>query len=347
MPTYKVDYKGIPVIGESKLGLELRDGKNFMDGFEQIKSTTSAFDETWQPVWGEVKEIRNHYNEYLAELKQSSTDRYMNIRFRVYDDGLGFRYEFPQQKNLAYFVIKEEHSQFAMTGDHTAWWIPGDYDTQEYDYTESKLSEIRSLLSEAVTSNASQTVFSPTGVQTSLQLKTAEGLYINLHEAALVNYACMHLNLDDKNLIFESWLTPDAEGYKGRLQAPCHSPWRTVMVSDDARDILASHLILNLNEPCKLEDTSWIKPVKYMGVWWEMITGKGSWSYTNALPSVHLDNCDYSQLPPNGTHSANNENVKRYIDFAAEHGFDQLLIEGWNIGWEDWFGNQKDYVLIL
>lgn len=344
VPTYKVDYKGIPVIGESKLGLELRDGKNFMDGFEQIKSTTSAFDETWQPVWGEVKEIRNHYNEYLAELKQSSTDRYMNIRFRVYDDGLGFRYEFPQQKNLAYFVIKEEHSQFAMTGDHTAWWIPGDYDTQEYDYTESKLSEIRSLLPEAVTSNASQTVFSPTGVQTSLQLKTAEGLYINLHEAALVNYACMHLNLDDKNLIFESWLTPDAEGYKGRLQAPCHSPWRTVMVSDDARDILASHLILNLNEPCKLEDTSWIKPVKYMGVWWEMITGKGSWSYTNALPSVHLDNCDYSQLPPNGTHSANNENVKHYIDFAAEHGFDQLLIEGWNIGWEDWFGNQKDYV---
>lgn len=231
-----------------------------------------------------------------------------------------------------------------MTGDHTAWWIPGDYDTQEYDYTESKLSEIRSLLSNAVTSNASQTVFSPTGVQTSLQMKTDEGLYINLHEAALVDYSCMHLNLDDKNLVFESWLTPDAEGFKGRLQAPCHSPWRTVMVSDDARDILSSHLILNLNEPCKLEDTSWIKPVKYMGVWWEMITGKGSWSYTNSLPSVHLDDCDYSQLSPNGTHSANNENVKHYIDFAAKHGFDQLLVEGWNIGWEDWFGNQKDYV---
>lgn len=344
IPTYKVDYKGKPVIKESRLGLELRDGKNLMDGFEQLNATTSTFDETWQPVWGEVKEIRNHYNELLAELKQPSTDRYMNIRFRVYDDGVGFRYEFPQQKNLVYFVIKEEHSQFAMTGDHTAWWIPGDYDTQEYDYTESKLSEIRSLLPNAVTSNASQTVFSQTGVQTSLQMKTAEGLYINLHEAALVNYSCMHLNLDDKNLIFESWLTPDAEGFKGRLQAPCHSPWRTVMVSDDACDILSSHLILNLNEPCKLEDTSWIKPVKYMGVWWEMITGKGSWSYTNSLPSVHLDDCDYSQLSPNGTHSANNENVKHYIDFAAKHGFDQLLVEGWNIGWEDWFGNQKDYV---
>lgn len=344
IPTYKVDYKGKPVIKESRLGLELRDGKNLMDGFEQLNATTSTFDETWQPVWGEVKEIRNHYNELLAELKQPSTDRYMNIRFRVYDDGVGFRYEFPQQKNLVYFVIKEEHSQFAMTGDHTAWWIPGDYDTQEYDYTESKLSEIRSLLPNAVTSNASQTVFSPTGVQTSLQMKTDEGLYINLHEAALVDYSCMHLNLDDKNLVFESWLTPDAEGFKGRLQAPCHSPWRTVMVSDDARDILSSHLILNLNEPCKLEDTSWIKPVKYMGVWWEMITGKGSWSYTNSLPSVHLDDCDYSQLSPNGTHSANNENVKHYIDFAAKHGFDQLLVEGWNVGWEDWFGNQKDYV---
>lgn len=344
IPTYKVDYKGKPVIKESRLGLELRDGKNLMDGFEQLNATTSVFDETWQPVWGEVKEIRNYYNEYLAELKQTSTDRYMNIRFRVYDDGVGFRYEFPQQKNLVYFVIKEEHSQFAMTGDHTAWWIPGDYDTQEYDYTESKLSEIRSLLSNAVTSNASQTVFSPTGVQTSLQMKTDEGLYINLHEAALVDYSCMHLNLDDKNLVFESWLTPDADGFKGRLQTPCHSPWRTVMVSDDARDILSSHLILNLNEPCKIEDTSWIKPVKYMGVWWEMITGKGSWSYTNSLPSVHLDDCDYSQLSPNGTHSANNENVKHYIDFAAKHGFDQLLVEGWNIGWEDWFGNQKDYV---
>ena len=344
VPTYRVDYKGKPVIKESKLGLELRDGGNLMDGFEQIKSSTSTFDETWTPVWGEVKEIRNHYNEYVSELKQPSTDRYMNIRFRVYDDGVGFRYEFPQQQNLVYFTLKEEHTQFAMAGDHTAWWIPGDYDTQEYDYTQSKLSEIRNLLWGAVTPNSSQTVFSDTGVQTALQMKTDDGLYINIHEAALVDYSCMHLNLDDKNLIFESWLTPDAEGFKGRLQAPCHSPWRTVMVSDDARNILASHLILNLNEPCKIEDTSWIKPVKYMGVWWEMITGKGSWSYTNELPSVKLDNCDYSKLTPNGTHSANNENVKKYIDFAAKHGFDQVLVEGWNIGWEDWFGNQKDYV---
>ena len=268
----------------------------------------------------------------------------MNIRFRVYDDGVGFRYEFPQQKNLVYFVIKEEHSQFAMTGDHTAWWIPGDYDTQEYDYTESKLSEIRSLLSNAVTSNASQTVFSPTGVQTSLQMKTDEGLYINLHEAALVDYSCMHLNLDDKNLVFESWLTPDADGFKGRLQTPCHSPWRTVMVSDDACDILSSHLILNLNEPCKIEDTSWIKPVKYMGVWWEMIAGGKPWSYTNDIPSVKLGETDYRKVKSNGNHPANTRNVKKYIDFAAKHGFDQLLVEGWNVGWEDWFGNQKDYV---
>lgn len=344
IPTYKVNYKEIPVIKESKLGVELREGNNLMDGFEQINISTSSFDETWQPVWGEVKEIRNHYNEMVAELKQPATNRYMNIRFRIYDDGVGFRYEFPQQKNLVYFTIKEEHTQFALTGDHTAWWIPGDYDTQEYDYTQSKLSEIRGLLRNAVTSNASQTVFSETGVQTSLQMKTAEGLYINLHEAALTDYSCMHLNLDDKNMIFESWLTPDAEGYKGRLQTPCHSPWRTIIVSDNACDILASHLILNLNEPCKLEDTSWIKPVKYVGVWWEMITGKGTWSYTNALPSVKLENCDYSKLPKNGTHSANNDNVKRYIDFAAEHGFDQVLVEGWNIGWEDWFGNQKNYV---
>ncbi|MFP5131139.1 glycoside hydrolase family 97 protein [Phocaeicola coprocola] len=344
IPTYKVDYKGKPVIKESRLGLELRDGKNLMDGFEQLNATTSTFDETWQPVWGEVKEIRNHYNELFAELKQPSTNRYMNIRFRVYDDGVGFRYEFPQQKNLVYFVIKEEHSQFAMTGDHTAWWIPGDYDTQEYDYTESKLSEIRSLLSNAVTSNASQTVFSPTGVQTSLQMKTDEGLYINLHEAALVDYSCMHLNLDDKNLVFESWLTPDADGFKGRLQTPCHSPWRTVMVSDDACDILSSHLILNLNEPCKIEDTSWIKPVKYMGVWWEMIAGGKPWSYTNDIPSVKLGETDYRKVKSNGNHPANTRNVKKYIDFAAKHGFDQLLVEGWNVGWEDWFGNQKDYV---
>ena len=343
-PVYSMKYNDKEIIKPSKLGYELKGNSNLREGFKLIKTSTSSFDETWEPVWGEVKEIRNNYNELLAELEQTSTGRKMNIRFRVYDDGMGLRYEFPQQKNLVYFTVKEEHTQFAMTGDHIAWWIPGDYDTQEYDYTESRLSEISKYHKSAVSSNASQTLFSPTGVQTALQMKTDDGIYINIHEAALVDYSCMHLNLDEKNLVFESWLTPDAEGYKGRLQTPCHSPWRTVLVSDDARKILASHLILNLNEPCKIEDTSWIKPVKYMGVWWEMITGKGSWSYTNELPSVKLDACDYSSLKPNGTHSANNDNVKRYIDFASEHGFDQLLIEGWNIGWEDWFGNQKDYV---
>ena len=344
VPTYNVAYKDRPVVTPSTLGLELNGQSNLVDGFEVVKTSTSTFDETWQPVWGEVKDIRNHYNELLVELRQPATDRYMNIRFRVYDEGMGLRYEFPTQKNLIYFVIKEEHTQFAMTGDHTAWWIPGDYDTQEYDYTESRLSEIRGLLEKAYTSNLSQTMFSNTGVQTSLQMKTDDGLYINLHEAALVDYSCMHLNLDDKNMVFESWLTPDAQGNKGYLQAPCHTPWRTVMVSDDARDILASKLILNLNEPCKLEDTSWIKPVKYVGVWWEMITGKSAWSYTNDLPSVKLDEIDYTKVKPHGNHGANNENVRRYIDFAAQHGFDQVLVEGWNIGWEDWFGNSKDYV---
>ena len=344
VPTYSVDYKEKAVINPSTLGLELKDSPNLTDGFEIIRTEQTSFDETWQPVWGEVKDIRNCYNEMLVELKQPSTDRYMNLRFRVYDDGVGFRYEFPQQKNLVYFVVREEHSQFAVTGDHTAWWIPGDYDTQEYDYTESKLSEIRGLMQGAITDNASQTQFSPTGVQTSLQMKTADGIYINLHEAALVDYSCMHLNLDDRNFVFESWLTPDAVGNKAYMQSPCHTPWRTIMVSDDARDILASKLILNLNEPCKYADTSWIKPVKYVGVWWEMIGCGKQWSYTNDLPSVKLDQLDYSKTRPHGQHPANNENVKKYIDFAARHGFDQVLVEGWNVGWEDWFGHSKDYV---
>jgi hypothetical protein len=262
----------------------------------------------------------------------------------MFNDGLGFRYEFPTQKNLVYFVIKEERTQFAMTGDHTAFWIPGDYDTQEYDYTTSKLSEIRGLTEKAKTDNLSQTSFSPTGVQTSLMLKTAAGLYINLHEAALINYSCMHLNLDDKKMVFESWLTPDEKGDKGYIQAPAHSPWRTVIVSDDAREILASKMTLNLNDPCKIEDTSWIKPIKYVGVWWEMISGKSSWSYTDEFPSVQLGVTDFSKAKPNGTHGANNENVKKYIDFAAANGFGGVLVEGWNEGWEDWFGHYKDYV---
>ena len=343
-PVYELFYKGKAVIKPSKLGLELKNDPGLMNGFTLADTQTSTFDETWEPVWGEVKQIRNHYNEMAVTLDQKAQDRNIIIRFRLFDDGLGFRYEFPLQKNLNYFVIKEERTQFAMTGDHKAFWIPGDYDTQEYDFTESKLSEIRGLMKSAITGNASQTQFSPTGVQTSLQMKTADGLYINLHEAALVDYSCMHLNLDDKNLIFESWLTPDAVGDKGYMQAPCKSPWRTVIVSDDARDILASKLTLNLNEPCAYEDVSWIKPVKYVGVWWEMIAGKSTWAYTDDLPSVKLGETDYSKTKPNGRHGANNENVKRYIDFAAAHGFYQVLVEGWNEGWEDWFGHSKDYV---
>lgn len=364
IPTYSLTYKGKDVIKPSKLGLELKGettavqfgaemdiktkvespSVSLYDNFTITDSQTSAFDETWQPVWGETKNIRNHYNELAVTLNQATTNRKVLIRFRLFDDGLGFRYEFPEQNNLVYFVIKEEKTQFAMAGDHKALWIPGDYDTQEYDYTTSKLSEIRGLMQKAITPNSSQTPFSPTGVQTALMMKSDDGLYINLHEAALINYACMHLNLDDKNMVFESWLTPDAKGDKGYMQAPCNAPWRTVIVSDDARDILASNITLNLNEPNKIEDTSWIKPVKYIGVWWEMITGKSSWAYTDDLPSVQLGVTDYSKVKPNGKHGANTTHVKEYIDFAAKHGFDAVLVEGWNEGWEDWFGKSKDYV---
>ena len=343
IPTYQLVYKGKQVIKPSKMGLELFNDTDLIHNFSVTNTETSTFDETWQPVWGEEKEIRNHYNEMEITLLQKETERKMIIRFRLFDDGLGFRYEFPEQANLTHFVVKEERTQFAMTGDHTAFWIPGDYDTQEYDYTTSKLSEIRGLMKQSITPNASQTPFSDTGVQTALMMKTDDGLYINLHEAALVEYSCMHLNLNDTTFVFESHLTPDAQGRKGYLQAPCVSPWRTIIVSDDARDILLSRITLNLNEPCKLEDTSWIKPVKYVGVWWEMITGKSTWAYCD-LPGVKLGITDYTKVKPNGKHGANNENVKKHIDFAAEHGFDQVLVEGWNIGWEDWFGNSKDYV---
>jgi hypothetical protein len=345
IPTYFLDFKGKQVIKPSKLGLELKNDKqSLLDQFEIAKVDTSSFDETWKPVWGEVASIRNHYNEMAVTLRQKSSGRLMIIRFRLFDEGLGFRYEFPSQKDLVYFTIKEERTQFAMNGDHTAFWIAGDYDTQEYDYTTSKLSEVRGLMAKSISPNASQTQFSPTGVQTALMMKTADGLYINLHEAALINYACMHLELNDTTFVFQSWLTPNANGDKGSMQAPCTSPWRTIMVSDDARDILASKMTYNLNEPGKIENTSWIKPVKYVGVWWEMITGKSSWSYTNDFPSVQLGVTDYSKAKPNGTHGANNANVRKYIDFAAKNGFDAVLVEGWNVGWEDWFGNGKDYV---
>ncbi len=344
-PTYQLFMNNKEIIKKSKLGLELqKDKKSLLNDFKLVNEVRNTFDETWKTVWGEETEIRNHYNELALTLKQNETERQVIIRFRLFNDGLGFRYEFPEQKNLTYFVVKEERTEFAMTGDHTAFWIPGDYDTQEYDFTESKLTEIRGLFKKAVTDNASQKQFSDTGVQTSLMLKTADGIYINIHEAALINYSCMHLNLDDKNLVFQSHLTPDAKGNKGHLQAPCVSPWRTIIASADARDILASRMTLNLNEPCKIEDTSWIKPVKYIGVWWEMITGKSSWAYTDEIPSVQLGVTDFTKAKPNGKHAANTKHVKEYIDFAAKHGFDAVLVEGWNEGWEDWFGHEKDYV---
>ncbi len=359
--TYQVNFRGKAVVAPSRLGLQLltensrgdfndlnarstTNNLSLYDGFEMGAVTRSTFDETWQPVWGEEKEIRNHYNELAVTLNQTALDRNIVVRFRVYDDGLGFSYEFPQQKGLNYFVIKEELSEFAMTGDHTAWWIAGDYDTEEYEYTRSRLSEISRLFDGTISSNASQEQFSKSGVQTALQMRTDDGIYLNLHEAALVDYPCMSLNLDEATLTFRTWLTPDAQGNKGYMQTPCHSPWRTIMITDDARKVLASRLILNLNEPCKIEDTSWIKPVKYMGVWWEMIAGAGSWAYTDDLYSVKLGETDYKHVVPSGKHCANNDNVRHYIDFAAEHGFDQVLVEGWNEGWEDWFGNSKDYV---
>ncbi len=353
-PTYEMSYKNKAVVRPSRLGLELAKDKHaskgmretsLMDGFEVKDTKTSTFDETWKPVWGEVAQVRNHYNELAVTLDQPTTKREMVIRFRVYDEGMGLRYEFPQQDSLVYFVIKDEHTQFAMTGDHTAWWLPGDYDTQEQETQESRLSEIRSRFHDAVNwSNSSVSVFSPTGVQTALQLKTKDGLYINIHEAACVDYATMHLNLDDKNFVFESWLTPDATGMKGYMQTPCQTPWRTVMVSDDARTMLSSKMIYNLNEPCKIEDTSWIHPTKYCGVWWEMIVGKSAWNYTDEFPSIKLDQIDWAKVKPNGRHAANTANVKKYIDFAAANGLQEVLVEGWNVGWEDWANHWKDYV---
>ena len=343
-PSYKVSYNNKPVIKESTLGFLLKKSEPLTKQFKIVDTQKTTFKETWKPVWGEENQILNHYNELLVALEQTSTHRKMNLRFRVYNEGVGFRYEFPQQKELTYFVIEEELSQFAMAGDHTAWWIPGDYDTQEYEYTQSRLSEVRQKMKGAITDNLSQTPFSPTGVQTSLMMKTAEGLYINLHEAALVDYPAMHLNLNDRDMVFTSWLTPDAKGVKAYLHTPFRSPWRTMIVTDDARRVLASNLILNLNDPCKYTDTSWIRPIKYVGVWWEMISGKGDWAYTKELPSVILGETDYTKVKPSGKHSANNDNVRRYIDFAAEHGFDQVLVEGWNIGWEDWAGNMKEKV---
>jgi len=344
IPTYEIFYKDIQVINKSKLGLELKNSTNLISNFIVKTIKESSFDKTWKTVWGEESSIRNNYNELSIELLQESSKRKMIIHFRVFNEGVGFRYEFPKQDNLGHFIIKEEHSEFAMTGDHKAIWIPGDYDNNEYDYMTSKLSEIQGLFKTAFTGNVSQTAFSKTGVQTSLQLKTDEGIYINLHEAALVDYSTMHLNLNPKTLVFKSWLTPDPLGNKVYMYAPSKTPWRTIMVSDDARDILSNRITYNLNDPIAIKDPSWIKPMKYIGVWWEMITGKSSWNYTDDHKSVRLGETDFENSKPNGRHGATNENVKYHIDFAAEHGIDAVLVEGWNIGWEDWFDNSKDYV---
>lgn len=343
VPVYSLKLEEKTIIYPSKLGLELKNTESLLNGFTLAQTETSAFDETWKPVWGEQKEIRNNYNELAVTLEQNSTQRKLIVRFRVFNDGVGFRYEFPEQDKLVYFVVKSEQSEFVMNEDHTAFWIPGDYDTQEYDYTTSKLSEIRGLMNKAVTPNASQTPISATAVQTALMMKTDDGYYINIHEAALKDYSCMHLELDDSNMTFKSALTPDAIGNMAYMQAPCKTPWRTIISSDNAADILLSNITLNLNNPCSFETTNWIKPVKYIGVWWEMITGKSSWAYTN-VPSVKLGETDFSKTTPNGRHAANTQHVKDYIDFAAEHGFDAVLVEGWNEGWEDWFGKSKDYV---
>ena len=366
-PTYTLRVDGKTVVAPSHLGYQLKkengekstdfDWKpsratdkeasrkaDFFSDFTLEKFENNSFDETWKPVWGEESSIRNHYNELLVQLKQTKNNRFLNIRFRLFDDGLGFRYEFPDQKDLTYFVVAEELTEFAMTGNHTAWWVAGDYDTQEYNYQTTKLSEIRGRMKRAISENASSTPIGPTTVQTALQMRTDDGLYLNIHEAACTDYPTMHLTYQENNNTFVSHLTPDARGDKGYLQTPTVSPWRTVIVGRKATDILASRITLNLNEPSKIEDTSWIHPVKYVGVWWDMITGRGKWAYTDAVSSVQLGKTDYSKLPSNGKHSANTENVKRYIDFAAKNGFDAVLVEGWNEGWEDWFGHQKDYV---
>lgn len=361
-PVYWLLHKGDTVIRPSHLGLTIRGEKGRTDfndfgtkerpteevngllsGFVMTGSERFIHDSWWEPVWGEERRIHDSYHEMLITLTQPAKERYIQIQFRLYDDGLGFRYIFPQQKNLNYFVIEEEQTEFAMPGDITAYWIPGDYDTQEYEYTRSKLSEIRAIQENTNKANLSTTTFSTSGVQTPVLFKTNNGLWMNIHEAALVNYSCMHLNLEE-NHVFRSHLTPDIDGTKGHIQTSATSPWRVIMVGETAKDILASRIVLNLNEPCKIEDTSWIKPMKYVGVWWEMIAGMRDWSYTWDFPSIHIGVTDYSKAKPHGRHGATTENVKRYIDFAAKYGFDGVLVEGWNIGWEDWFGNEKDFV---
>lgn len=345
VPVYSLTYKGKEVIKESRMGFQIRPSYEFDRNFRIVETREGASDTTWEPVWGQNSEIRDNHKELFVALEQKTTGWLLNIRFRLFDDGLGFRYEFPVQKELRHFTINEEVTEFQLAGNHKAFWIPADYDTNEFQITTSKLSEVPQLIDKARDEALACKSPSPNlAVQTPLMLKSDDGLYINIHEAALVNYPAMHLNLNPENYLMSAHLTPDKNGTKGYIQTGSTSPWRTIVVSDDARDILASNLIVNLNEPCKLEDTSWIKPVKYVGVWWEYFTGGGStWAYTDTQDIV-IGKTDYTQLKPNGHHGANTAHVKEYIDFAAKHGFDAVLVEGWNEGWEDNYAYAKEFI---
>ncbi len=341
-PTYQLSFQNKEVIKTSKLGIEA-EGVSLKDHFQITDSTRASFDQSWNPVWGNYKTIRSQYNELCLELTQNQQyNRKIKIRFRLFDDGLGFRYEFPEQKHLNYFIISDEITEFNLTGDHKAFCMPGDYDTNEFPYTTALISQIQEKMEISMKIKPVETKTPGLTVQTPLMLKSADGLYINIHEAALVGFPAMLLNVDDKGFSLTSHLTPDKLGKKGYFQAPVLSPWRTILVSDDARDILASSTILNLNEPNKIEDTSWIKPMKFIGVWWEMFIGTDkTWAYSDyysAKPGV----TDYSKLTPNKRHPANTANVKKYIDFAAKHGIEGVLVEGWNEGWEDWGAYRKD-----
>ena len=344
IPTYSLSYKNKAVIKSSKLGFLLKDAEPLKSNFKVLSSSQNPFDETWTTVWGEQKFIRNNYNELKVSLTEDSkSPRNLDIVFRVFDDGIGFRYEFPVQDNLQYFVLAEELSEFNLTGNHKAFWIPGDYDSQEYTYNTTKLNEIDASIGSNFDDIIVKSLIADNFVQTPLMMKTDDGLYINIHEAALLDYPVMHLTVDKKNFKLQSNLTPDAVGNKAYLQTPCKTPWRTIIVSDKAEEILASKLILNLNEPTKFDDVSWIKPEKYIGIWWEMHVGYATWNYSD-IKNVKLKDMDWSTVKPNGKHGATTQRTKRYIDFAAEHGFDAVLVEGWNVGWEDWFGNWKEEV---
>jgi len=340
-PSYSVYYNNKPVIFASNLGIKLKDKTALDANFEIADTKTNSFNESWKPVLGEQATIVNHYNELTVSLIQKGTKIKMNIIFRVFDEGVAFRYDFPKQKDLNYFIISDEVSQFNLTDNHKVFWIPGDYDSQEYVYNETKFSEIDNSKLNLKNGIGVKSIAGQYVVQSPLMMKSPSGLYLNIFEAAVVNYPIMHLNADVKNYKLSANLVPNAIGDKAYLQAPCVSPWRTIMMSDDARDIVGSKMILNLNEPCKIDDTSYIKPMKYVGIWWEMHVGKSTWDYAG---SQNAQNVLTKDLLPSGKHGATTENTKRYIDFAAKNGFDGVLVEGWNVGWEDWFGNWKEEV---